>query len=363
MSFTTRVEYLLFTGALSNAGSIEAISDRPLTDSTRFPTEVFVMNAEENYSKWIRDAEGLATKRYTAIDPAEISIVCTCGRAECHRARLLPFREHIAELYRVILKLHEDEVGWLLRPSSSESVLYALRMAASIEDVEADTGYVEDPMMFALCEPAIDYERGQSEMASKYVAAASIFNFIWQAYEAAVSQTASGELNRLMKEKRFGERGRRILEARPEMTAQFRGIGDLVKLALLQCRRGGLMDNRCDAVEAKYGTNSLVAAAELAREFRNFLFHGGDEAPAHEHWGDTITSRCRIYRFYSVSVLALYAIQAMCWIEHEDEEELVEYGSDEDELTPRQIFERLQFKGPGIWPPLSQSQEVVTAPA
>ena len=318
------------------------------------------MFADDNYSKWIRDEEDRERKRYTAIDPADASIVCTCGRTDCHRARLLPFRDHIAELYRVIRKLHEDEVGWA-SPSKWDSVLYGLRMAASIDDVEADTGYVEDPMVFGLCEPAIDYEAGQSEMASKYVAAASIFNFIWQAYEAAVSQTAPGELSRLMKEKRFGERGRRLLEARPEMTAHFRGIGDLVKLSLLQCRKGGLMDDRCDAVESKYGGDSLAAAAELAREFRNFLFHGGDEAPAHEHWGDTITSRCRIYRFYSVSVLVLYAIQAMCWIEHEDEDELVEYGSDDDELTARQILERLQFKGPGIWPPLRKSEETAAA--
>lgn len=312
------------------------------------------MYAEENYLKWERGENGLETKRYTAIDPAKVAVVCTCEREGCYRARLLPFREHVAELYRVILKVHADEVGWG-SPSSYESVLYALRMAASIEDIEADTGYVEDPIVFALCEPTIDYERGQSEMASKYVAAASIFNFIWQAYEAAVSKTAPGELNKLMKEKRFGERGRHLLEARPELTAQFPGISDLVKLALLQCRNGRLMGDRCDAVEVKYGNASLTAAAELAREFRNFLFHGGDEAPAHEDWGDTVTSRCRIYRFYSVSRLVLHLIQSLCWIEHEDDDDLIEYGSDDDELTACEIFERLQFKGPGIWPPVRRS--------
>lgn len=311
------------------------------------------MFVEENYSKWIRGEDGRETKRYTAIDPAQLSVVCTCGRKGCYRARLLPFREHVAELYRVILKVHEEEVGWGTT-SPWESVLYALRMAASIEDVEADTGYVEDPMVFALCEPTIDYERGQSEMASKYVAAASIFNFIWQAYEAAVSETAPGELIKLMKDKRFGERGRRLLEARPELTEKFPGVSDLVKLALVQCRKGGLMSNRCDDVEAKYGNSTLVAAAELARQFRNFLFHGGDEAPAHEDWGDTVTSRCRIYRFYSVSRLVLHLIQSLCWIEHEDSD-LLEYGSDDEEVTPRDIFERLQFKGPGIWPPIVRS--------
>lgn len=316
-----------------------------------FVPYMYTMYQEKNYAKWIRGDDGRIARRYSAIDPAETAVRCTCGRAECHRGRLLPIREHVAELYRVILKIDEEEIA-VCEPSHWASVLYALRMAASIEDVEADTGYVEDPMVFALCEPTVDYERGQSEMASKYVAASTFFNFIWQAYEASVSETAAGELNRLAKEQRYGERGRRLLEARSELSSRFRGTGDLVKLALLQCRKGGRMDDRCDNVEGKYGNTTLIAAAELAREFRNFLFHGGDESPGHEDWGDVVTSRCRIYRFYSVSLLLLYLIQAMCWIEHQDLEETFEYGSDSKELTACQIFERLQFKGPGIWPPL-----------
>lgn len=307
-----------------------------------------------SYAKWVRDERGELVKRYWATDPADSAVVCTCDREGCHRVRLLGFREHVAELHRVLLKVNEEEIAFN-EPSGWESVLYGLRMAASIEDVEADTGYVEDPMVFALCEPTIDYERGQSEMASKYVAGATIFNFLWQAYEAIVSVTAPDELRGLAKQQRFGERGRRLLETRPDLTARFRGCGDLVKVALLQCRKGGRIVERCDRIEEKFGRNDLVAAAEVAREFRNFLFHGGDEAPAHEDWGDVVTSRCRIYRFYSVSRLVLYLIQAMCWIVHHDLTEVHEYGSDCDELTAAEIFERLQFMGPRIWPPLDRN--------
>jgi hypothetical protein len=318
------------------------------------------MRDEKSYAKWVRGENGHLTKRYHAIDPAEHAVVCTCGRDGCHRARLLPFREHIAELYRVIRDIHEEEIA-VCDPSRWESVLYGLRMAASIDDVEADTGYVEDPMVFTLCEPTIDYEYGQSEMASKYVAAATIFNFLWQAYEATVSETASDELKRLIKEQRFGERGRRLLESRPELSQRFRGVSDLVKLALTHCRMGELMTERCERVEQKYGNSTLVAAAELAREFRNFLFHGGDESPGHEDWVDVATSRCRIYRFYSVSVLILYLIQAMAWIDHESDDERTEYGSEDEALTPREIFERLQFRGPGIWPPLKGEMPATAA--
>ncbi|MER8639728.1 hypothetical protein [Mesorhizobium sp. M1365] len=190
----------------------------------------------DSYARWIRNERGELEKRYLATDPADGAIVCTCGSPGCHRAMLLPFREHVAELYRVILRLNEEDLH-VSEPSPWSSVLYGLRMAASIEDVEADTGFVEDPMVFARCEPTIDYERGQSEMASKYVAAAAIFNFLWLAYEAVVDTTVPDELRRLGKEGRLGERGRRLLEAKSEMSARFRGLGDLVKLALLQCRR------------------------------------------------------------------------------------------------------------------------------
>lgn len=308
---------------------------------------------DKTYTKWVVDEAGRRSKRYHATDPADDAVVCTCGNQQCPRGRLLQFRMHIAEVHRVLSRLHEDELAFL-DPAPWASVLYALRMAASIEDVEADTGFVVDTMVFALCEVTIDYEDGQSEMASKYVAAATVFNFLWQAYEAAVSETAPDELRRLAKETRFGERGRRLLEARPELATRLHGTTDLVKLALWQCRTGELMDERCDRVVAKFGDTSLVAAAELAREFRNFLFHGGDEAPGHEDWawGGEQAGRCRIHRFYSVSRLVLYLIQAMALIAHEADVDRIEYGSEDDEMTPCEVLERLQFKGPGVWPPL-----------
>lgn len=306
----------------------------------------------KSYAKWITDKSGRARKRYVATEPANMAVQCTCGFSDCHRSRLMPFRDHIAELYQVIRKIHQDEITW---SDSSEwsSVLYGLRMAASIEDVEADTGYVEEAMVFALCEPSIDYEDGQSEMASKYVAAAAAFNFLWAAYEASVALASPNEFRRLAKEGRMGERGRRLLEARLALSQRFQGIDDLTGLALWHCRAGGLMRDRCDRIDQRYKNAGLITAAELAREFRNFLFHGEDEAPHHENWGDEVISRCRLYRFYSVGRLVLLLIQAMCWIAGENDVERHEYGSDDDQLTVCELMERLQFKGPGLWPPLA----------
>lgn len=166
-------------------------------------------------------------------------------------------------------------------------------------------------MVFAVCEPTIDYENGRSEMASKYVAGLSIFSFLWAAYEATVGLTAPNEHRRLLNELRFGERGRKLFESRPTLSIRFEGLSDLCKLAEHHCKRGGLMGERVDKMRSKYAGRDFVFAAEMSREFRNFVFHGQDSVPAHEDWGDSVESRARLARFYSVGRLVLLSIQAL----------------------------------------------------
>lgn len=243
---------------------------------------------ERSYARHIRSADGTLVSRYAAIDPAAVAIRCTCGKPECPRARLLPFRQHMAELHEVLSQLLAEDIlvcassGWL-------GVLYGLRMAASIEDVDADTGYVENPMVFALCEPTIDYENANSEMASKYVAGATIFNFLWQAYESAVTLTAPNELVRLLKEERLGERGRRLFEARPELSVRFPGLKEVVYLALYQCRHGELLDERLDKLTARFPGHDFVTAAEISREFLSFPRRRPSSSPRRLGVGTRIT--------------------------------------------------------------------------
>jgi hypothetical protein len=294
---------------------------------------------EKSYARYLKTSDGRLVPRYTAIDPADRAIRCTCGKPDCPRARLRPFREHIAELYRVLADIFQDQIAdW-------NGVLYGLRMAASIEDVVADTGYVEDPMTYALCETTIDYDDAESEIASKYVAGATIFNFLWQAYEAAVACTAPLELSKLLKEARLGERGRRLFEARPGTSSKFLGLGEIIGLAFFQCQRGGLFDVRLGRLKERFTDRNLVTAAELCREFRNFLFHGKDQSPSHEGWGSATVSRCRLYRFYTISRLLLYLIQALASIELTDDLTLIR----EDDNAPvpcRTVLATLQFQEP-----------------
>jgi len=297
---------------------------------------------EKSYARRIRMPDGTLVNRYSAIDPAKYATECTCGKPHCLRARLLPFREHVAKLHNVIGLLLDERVFGSLS-SGWSGALHGLRLAASIEDIEADTGYVDNPMVFALCEPTIDYENANSEMASKYVAGATIFGFCWHAYESAVGATATTEIAKLLKEERFGERGRRLLEARSGLSVHFPGLREILRLSMHQCEHGGLFSERLNRLKVRFPTEGLVLAAELSREFRNFLFHGEDRPPDHEEWGSAIVSHCRLCRFYSVSRLLLYLLQALAWIEVGEGSDLMNLEFEGREVRPRQVLESLQF--------------------
>lgn len=267
----------------------------------------------ESYGRWIYFAGGGRRRRYTAIDPMGLTFHCTCGKQTCIRKRHFDFRDHITELYRAIGRAYDTPGGLSFEWSS---VSFALKLGASIRDVDAYTGYVEDPTMFALCELSGDSEDADSEMASKYVAAASIFNFLWQAYESAVRLTEPSELRGLLKEGRLGERGRRLFEAHPQLDRAFFGLDDSLAVAVRMCSMGKGFDDRLDKVEKRFPTRNLAMAAELAREFRNFIAHGEDEVPGHPDWcaNEASASHARLRRFYAIGRLLLLLIQGLAWL-------------------------------------------------
>jgi len=315
-------------------------------ERVRFERTQAAQREREGYGKYVYLSDGSRRPRYAAIDPAEYADKCTCGKPECPRNRLLPFRDHIASLHRLIGNCIFGAYA-LSDPDDWMAVQFPLLMAASISDVEVDTGYGEDPMVFALCETTIDYEHGRSEMASKYVAAVSIYSFLWNAYEAAVAATASEELRGLLKDGRLGERGRRLLESRPELSSHFQGIHELTGLAIRWCELGGRFDRRLDKIRTRFKERNLVLAAELCREFRNFVFHGEDEVPEHPDWGQAKVAYARLYRFYVLGRLLLYLIQALAWISILSSSKSVEWGYDEfgdrQLHDPREILATMQF--------------------
>lgn len=295
----------------------------------------------ESYGRWIYFAGGGRRQRYTAIDPMDLTFHCPCGKAGCIRKRQIDFRDHIAELYRVITRAYDTPGGL---PLTWSSVSFALKLGASVRDVDAYTGYVEDSMMFALCETSGDYEDADSEMASKYVAAASIFNFLWQAYESAVSLTGTSELRGLLKDGRLGERGRRLIEAHPELDGAFYGLEDTLGVALRLCSIGQGFDERLDRVNTRFPSRNLTMAAELAREFRNFVAHGEDEVPGHPDWcaRDASASHARFRRFYAVGRLLLFLIQGLAWLSVSPT--AVTYDCWDEEVDLRDLLTTLHVK-------------------
>lgn len=285
--------------------------------------------------------------RYTALDPADEATECKCGKPGCFAANLFPFREHIARLYRAIAACEQHNRfahdGW-------DRVLYPLQMAAAIDDVHADSGFVDDSDSVTYCSSAADFDAAQTEMASKYTAAASIFSFLWMGYESAVQASQPHVLKGVLKDGRLGERGRRLVDEYSELFPGITGLPIVVRFAERLCERGKLFDARLTRIRSKISERKMVFGAELAREFRNFVVHGEDEVPQHDAWdwgGPLGQGTARIHRFYAVGRLLLLLIQAHASAAITTKADPIGHGTDDDGETlfvvPRELLADLHL--------------------
>src|SRR5215204_865299 len=99
---------------------------------------------------------GKPTLKYRAIDPADHYVRCSCGNADCWTHQLTPLREHMVALFRAIgvCGLEEQFEAFNRSEDPWPGVIYALQMAASLEDVFADPSYVGDSEAAFWCRPA-----------------------------------------------------------------------------------------------------------------------------------------------------------------------------------------------------------------
>jgi len=176
-------------------------------------------------------------------------------------------------------------------------VIYALQMAASLDDLFADPSYVSDDEAGFWCGSAADTEDEDRELASKYAAALITFNFAWSAYEAAIEISAPGEFPK----DKLPVRARRILRAEAAEASKIVALDASYKLARHVCGRQEYLRSKLAEVESKYRLSGPAAAAELVRIFRNHIVHGRDSLPAYS------VEPC--YRFYSVTRVLLLLIQ------------------------------------------------------
>jgi hypothetical protein len=179
------------------------------------------------------------------------------------------------------------------------------------------------------------YEAAKSEMACKYVAGLSSFTFLWLAYEATVRLTRPDVLRKLLREEKFGGRGRRLFEEYAGEFPEISGATRIARLAEGLCERGNLFDERLKAIRAKYAKRDMVFSAELVREFRNFIVHGEDKVPDHEAWHYGRTrgeATARVRRFYAIGRLILVLIQSFACAGLCGEGKEIEYGEDDTGL-------------------------------
>lgn len=244
----------------------------------------------------IRDAD------FRATDVADRLLVCSCGRPECAVSMQRPLRDHIAILYRAILSCGFNELlPGVERQDPWPGVTYALAMAASVENVYADPYHVDDSQAGLWCGTAWDREEEDRATASRYVAALSIFNFVWLAYEAAIERVvgSAGAGDRLP------VRARKLFQAEaPEQCAP--AIRMMYAGSRRLCRGTGALERDIAAIESRYGLSGAAAAAELGRLFRNYIVHGDDPVPI-----DGLCDFQPIFRFYAVAKLLLLLVQLL----------------------------------------------------
>lgn len=246
------------------------------------------------------DGKGKPKLRYTAIDPMNSYVQCNCGRRDCWTADLRPLREHMNALMQCISSCGLNDLiegGQQPWPGT----LFSLHMAVSIEDVFVDPAYVDESGAGLFCRPAWEFDEKQREHSSKYVAALSIFNFTWMAYEAAIESAlgASYSNDKLpVQVRNFFKNAEMHYENHlPAFESSHRFTSQI-------CRRFTGVRDDIARITTKYGLSGAAAAAELVRIFRNHIVHGKDSTPL--SGGSTM-----VVHFYATTRLLLMLIQLL----------------------------------------------------
>lgn len=180
-------------------------------------------------------SQGAPRLKYTAIDPATEIFTCHCTKPDCQVRALSPFREHIARLFRAIVAC--DMHGSFVQAEGSQrswlAVTYSLQMAAGLTDAFADTSYVDDSDSVVWCGSAADAEVLHCEIAAKYMAGLVGFNFLWSAYEGAITVAGDGKYSR----DTTAVRGRKLLVDAADLCGKFEGADKLLRIAEYSCVR------------------------------------------------------------------------------------------------------------------------------
>ena len=248
--------------------------------------------------------------RNQALEPAREVFSCKCNKPECEIRRLVSFRDHIAYLFNALVECEGE--GLLLpftAPDGSvhtwRAANYPIQMAAALEEVTVNTAYVDLSASWMMCGAAADFDDAHSLVAEQYFAAAITFNFLWNAYEAAIRVAAKTDFPN----DTTAVRGRKLAALISRSGREIPVLPKLTQGAERFCRLGGGLERELTTFTCR--NQGAEAAAELARILRNHIAHGCDEVPLPSNWGaENEPTECgRIYRIYAVSRSILMLIQ------------------------------------------------------
>ncbi|MCC5968805.1 MAG: hypothetical protein JJU15_02550 [Pararhodobacter sp.] len=290
------------------------------------------------------DDDGKPKLRYTAIDPMDRYVRCVCRNPDCWTNDLRPVREHMQAIIQAILSCgYRGLIDGGRNPWSG--TVYALHMAVSIEDVFVDPSYIDESESALYCRPAWEYDEEQREQSSKYVAALSIFNFTWMAYEAAIENALGPKYSNdkvpVQARKFFKNADEQFWNA----VLAFKGSYRVAKQ--ISSRIPDLQGD-IELIETKYGLTGAAAAAELVRIFRNHIFHGKDSTPL---WGGL----ANVSHFYATTRLLLMLIQNLLLLKARDTESDIPLSLviEEKDYKPARFLLLNLHRPEAQWPPNS----------
>lgn len=213
-------------------------------------------------------------------------------------------REHIARLYRIIVRDIEmcdekipsrqkrfNEINWNM-------VTTPLHVASSIEDLSADTSYVDDTQSVFYCSPAAEYEGKHSTLMSQCIKELTVFVWTWLAFENAVKILCNvrSQISR-----------HALAFIRDNVgVVQLHGLENIVQ------RASSLSPTKVRKKAIKTSKDEpKFLFIQLCREARNYIIHGDAKIPSPEDVEDCIESDRHSIFVRLLTQLVLFAIQTL----------------------------------------------------
>lgn len=224
---------------------------------------------------------------------------CGCGQPNCWIPSLLDLRSHCAALFRAIVSLgYSERIANTCRQDDPlPGVINALSMAGGIESFVANPAFVNDSEASLWCGTAWEAEKEERAYASAYAEGLVVFNFIWNAYEAAIESSSDGKFGK----DKIPVQARRLMAAESEQAGKVRNMGVLYRAARHFCLLDDRLKKEIAASESKYKLEMPAAAAELVRIYRNHVLHGREAPP--------IYNMDPCWRLHTIERLLLVLIQ------------------------------------------------------